>query len=157
MNSRADINTRPMLYNNLVSNVMNSDIIPIKSNHTLGQASAIFKQTQVRHLPVVRNNVVVGMIAQSDIKRVVSAYTFCVENANISPNALECVPVSQVMTKEMANIQSSQTLEEASEILTKRAFLALPVLNGDKLVGVITTTSLMKYIVNEMSSTGVHI
>jgi len=146
-----------MLSNNLVANVMSDNIIPIKSSYTLGQAAAIFKKVEVRHLPVVRNNKVIGMIAKSDIERVVSAYKFCVDNANISSSALECVPVSQVMTQKMANIQSTQSLEEAAEILTERAFRALPVLNGDELVGVISTTSLMKYIVKEMSATGVFI
>ena len=136
---------------------MDDNIIPIKSSYTLGQASTIFKKVEVRHLPVVQNNKVIGMIGKSDIERVVSAYTFCVENANISPTALECVPVSQVMSKEVVLIQSKQSIEEASEILAERAFRALPVLDGDKLVGVISTTSLMKYVVDEMSSNGVYI
>ena len=146
-----------MLSNNLVSSVMNSNIIPVKSNHTLGQAAEIFKKTRVRHLPVVQKNEVIGMIAKSDIERVTAAYTFCVENANINPNALECVPVSQVMTKKIVHIQSFQTIEEAAEILTDRAFRALPVLDDGELVGVITTTSLMQYVVHEMSATGVYI
>jgi CBS domain-containing protein len=146
-----------MLSNNLVSNVMNSNIIPINSNDTLGQAATIFKKVDVRHLPVIRDNEVIGMIAKSDIERVVSAYKFCVDNTNVNPDALECVPVSQIMTQKLIHIQSDQTIEEAAEILTERAFRALPVLDGDQLVGVISTTSLMKYVVHEMSATGVYI
>lgn len=146
-----------MLSNNLVSSVMNSNIIPIKSNHTLGQAAEIFNKTKVRHLPVVKNDEVIGMIGKSDIERVAAAYNFCVENANINPNVLECVPVTQVMSKKIAHIQSFQTIEEAAEILTERAFRALPVLDDGDLVGVITTTSLMKYVVHEMNATGVYI
>ena len=146
-----------MLSNNLVSSVMNSNIIPIESNYTLGQAAEIFNEMKVRHLPVVRNNKVIGMIGESDIERVVSAYKFCVENANINPSALECVPVTQIMSKNIVHIQSHQTIEEAAEILTERAFRALPVLNGDKLVGIISTTTLMEYVVHEMNATGVYI
>ncbi len=146
-----------MLSNNLVSNVMNSNIIPIKSNDTLGQAAAIFKKTALRHLPVVQNNEVIGMIGESDIERIVSAYKFCIDNASISASALECVPVSHVMTQKIVHIQSHQTIEEAAEILAERAFRALPVLDGDELVGVISTTSLMKYVVHEMSANGVYI
>jgi CBS domain-containing protein len=146
-----------MLSNNLVSAVMNRSITPIQFNHTLGQATEVFKKTTARHLPVLRNNEVIGMIGKSDIERVVAAYLFCVENSNVNPNALECVPVSKVMSREPVHIQATQTLEEAAEILTERAFRALPVLDGDDLVGVISTTDLMQYVVHEMNASGVFI
>lgn len=146
-----------MLSNNLVSSAMATNIVPLYATSTLQQAVSAFSYSDLRHLPVLEEGKVVGMIGKSDVERVQAAYTHCVEKNQADANAFENIPVSTIMSQNPVAIQSFQTLEEAAEILTERAFRALPVLKGKELVGVISTTSLMQYVVSEMGAQGVFI
>lgn len=146
-----------MLSNNLVSSIMTTDIPSLNVNATLKEAQSAFDYSHVRHLPVVENDEVIGMIGLSDIERVNAATDFCVENENVSASLFKNITVREVMSKEPVCIQKYQTIEEAAEILTERAFRALPVLDGDDIVGIISTTSLMEYLVQEVNANGVFI
>lgn len=146
-----------MLSNNLVSSAMATNIVPLYATSTLQQAVSAFSYSDLRHLPVLEEGKVVGMIGKSDVERVQAAHAHCVGNNQADANAFENIPVSTIMSQNPVALQSFQTLEEAAEILTERAFRALPVLKGKELVGVISTTSLMQYVVHEMGAQGVFI
>lgn len=54
--------------------------------------------------------------------------------------------VPQVMAKTPEVISSEATVKEVAEILSKREFHALPVVDNGDLVGIVTTTDLIKYL-----------
>jgi len=56
--------------------------------------------------------------------------------------------VEQVMAKKVITISPDTTIREAAEILSKNEFHALPVCEGELLVGIITTTDLIKYLID---------
>ncbi|GAB1307776.1 hypothetical protein KH5_04590 [Urechidicola sp. KH5] len=53
--------------------------------------------------------------------------------------------IEQVMAKNLVSVGSSTLIKEVAEILSKRDFHALPVIDGGKLVGIVTTTDLIIY------------
>ena len=57
--------------------------------------------------------------------------------------------VEQVMTKNLISISPDTTIREAAEILASKEFHALPVCEGDLLVGIVTTTDLIKYLIEQ--------
>lgn len=54
--------------------------------------------------------------------------------------------VEQVMTKKLVTISPEATIKEAAEILATHEFHALPVVHNQLLVGIVTTTDVMKYL-----------
>jgi CBS domain-containing protein len=57
--------------------------------------------------------------------------------------------VEQVMAKKLITITPETTIKEAAEILASNEFHALPVCEDHLLVGIITTTDLIKYLINQ--------
>ena len=57
--------------------------------------------------------------------------------------------VEQVMAKKLVSITPDTTIKEAAEILARKEFHALPVCEGELLVGIITTTDLIKYLIDQ--------
>ncbi|WP_396170531.1 CBS domain-containing protein, partial [Flavobacterium sp.] len=57
--------------------------------------------------------------------------------------------VEQVMTKNLTTIFPETTIKEAAEILSKNEFHALPVIENGSLVGIVTTTDLIKYLIDQ--------
>jgi CBS domain-containing protein len=55
----------------------------------------------------------------------------------------------QVMVSNPVTVKSMQTIKEVAEILASREFHALPVIDGTKLVGIVTTTDLIKYLLEQ--------
>ena len=57
--------------------------------------------------------------------------------------------ISQVMAKKLKSVSSGTTIKEVAEILSENEFHALPVLENDNLVGIVTTTDLIKYLLEQ--------
>jgi hypothetical protein len=57
--------------------------------------------------------------------------------------------IEQVMAKRLVTIAPETTIKEAAEILATKEFHALPVVEGDLLVGIVTTTDLIKYLIQQ--------
>jgi CBS domain-containing protein len=53
------------------------------------------------------------------------------------------------MVKNPIKISSDITIKSVAEILAKNEFHALPVVDGDELVGIVTTTDLLLYLINQ--------
>ncbi|NND09676.1 MAG: CBS domain-containing protein, partial [Flavobacteriaceae bacterium] len=57
--------------------------------------------------------------------------------------------IEQVMAKNLISVNSETTIKEVAEILSKREFHALPVVDGENLVGIVTTTDLINYLLEQ--------
>lgn len=57
--------------------------------------------------------------------------------------------IEQVMTKNVVAVSPETTMREGAEILSKNEFHALPVCMGNLLVGIVTTTDLIKYLLEQ--------
>jgi CBS domain-containing protein len=53
--------------------------------------------------------------------------------------------LEQVMSKQVSYVNASDSIEVAAELFIKENFHALPVLENDKLVGILTTTDMIRY------------
>lgn len=134
-----------MKKNVAVSNIMSKNVVKLNLNDELTKAEALFKKHTIRHIPVVSGSKIVGMLSYSDLLRISFAdATF--DDEEIDAVVYDMFDISQVMTKNMVTIQENATIKETAEILASREFHALPVLKGDTLVGIVTTTDLIKYL-----------
>ena len=57
--------------------------------------------------------------------------------------------IEQVMAKNLVSVSPQATIKEAAEILAKKEFHALPVIDNGKLVGILTTTDLINYLLDQ--------
>ena len=57
--------------------------------------------------------------------------------------------IEQVMAKNLISVSSKATIKEVAEILSNKEFHAIPVIDNKKLVGIITTTDLINYLLEQ--------
>ncbi|MFD0701621.1 CBS domain-containing protein [Myroides pelagicus] len=131
-----------------VSSIMSATIVSVNLTNSLTEAEKLFKQFNIRHLPVVSGNKLVGILSYTDLLKISLADTD--ENDNVVDTTVyNMFTIEQVMVKEVITIQADDSVKEAAEILVTKNFRALPVLEGKVLVGMLTTTDLIKYLLKQ--------
>lgn len=102
----------------------------------------------LRHVPVVRGKKLAGIISKTDIDRLIFSRMFD-EEEDADEAVLEMLKIEQVMTHKPKVVQADATVREVAEILAKEEFHALPVVQGEKLVGIVTTTDVIRYMLTQ--------
>ncbi|MBU3821920.1 CBS domain-containing protein [Flavobacteriaceae bacterium XHP0103] len=131
-----------------VSEIMTKNIIAISRSEDLNRAEALFKKYKIRHLPVVSGESIVGMLSYADLLKIGYADTSNDEH-NIETVIYNLFTIEQVMTKDVVCIDSSTTIKDATEIIAQSNFHALPVVEDAILVGIVTSTDLLKYYLKQ--------
>lgn len=128
-----------------VSTIMTKEIRTVDINENLEKAEHLFKKYKIRHIPVVENDKIVGMLSLNDLLRISFADGAYKEEENISSDIYEMFSISQLMVRKPETVSSTTTVKEVAELLTKTQFHSLPVVDDEKVVGMVTTTDLLKY------------
>ena len=132
-----------------VSTIMTKNVIKLNLSDDLTKAEMLFKKHHIRHIPVVYSNKIVGMLSYTDLLRISFADAIDDDEDVIDTTVYNMFTVEQVMAKKIVAISPDTTIKEAAEILAKKEFHALPVCEGELLVGIVTTTDLIKYLIDQ--------
>ena len=132
-----------------ISMIMTSPVVTLKKNDNLEKAEKLFKKHHIRHIPVVTEDVVVGMLSYTDLLRL--SFADVTDNVDEDADALvyNMFTIKQVMKKNIITVSSSNSIKEVAEILATKEFHALPVVDNNKLVGIVTTTDLITYLLKQ--------
>lgn len=132
-----------------VSTIMTKDVITLSKSDSLELAERLFKSHHIRHIPVVRGEVIIGMLSYTDLLRISFVDAVEEEEETVDTTVYNMFTIDQVMTKNLINDTSSTTIKEVAQILSKKEFHAIPVVNNKKLVGIVTTTDLINYLLEQ--------
>ena len=133
-----------------VSTIMSTHLIKLNVTDELTKAEILFKKNKIRHIPVVSGNKLVGMLRYTDLLRI-SFADAVEEDEVIDVMVYNLFTIEQVMTKKLSTISPETSIKEAAEILSTKEFHALPVVENDLLVGILTTTDVIKYLLKQYS------
>lgn len=131
-----------------VSTIMTKNVVKLNLSDDLTKAEMLFKKHHIRHIPVVYSNKIVGMLSYTDLLRISFADAIDDED-DVDTTVYNMFTVEQVMAKKLVSISPDTTIKEAAQILATKEFHALPVCEGELLVGIITTTDLIKYLIDQ--------
>ena len=115
----------------LVSEIMSRELVTISSDKRVSQALQLMQQRQIRHLPVMEGGRMVGWITSRDLREVLLA------------SMMEKITVADVMIKAPISVTADTGVEEAARLAQEHKIGGMPVLEGDRLVGVITMLDLI--------------
>ena len=132
-----------------VSEIMTKNVITLNHTDNLETAELLFKKNKIRHIPVVSGDNIIGMLSYTDLLRISFADAIDEDEDNVDTVVYNMFTIEQVMAKKLVSIDSETTIKEVAEILAKKEFHALPVLDNDKLVGIVTTTDLINYLIEQ--------
>lgn len=123
----------------MVSKIMHSDIIKLKSEDTLSKALEIMNENKINGAPVVDDDgKLVGMIVKADI------YRFLMEEGHY-----ETCPVDWVMTKEVITSSAEEDILDIAKLLRQKDIIAVPIVDKEIIVGIITIEDIMDYFIDK--------
>jgi len=138
-----------MIEQAMVSTIMTRDLITVNYKDDLESAEHLFKTHKIRHIPVVKGNELKGMLSYTDLLRISFADAIGEDEMSIDSIVYNMFTIEQVMVKNVVTMPSTSTIKEVAEMLTQRNFHAIPIVDNNKLVGIVTTTDLLKFLLSQ--------
>lgn len=128
-----------------VRQLMTKNLIKLNLSDSLTKAESLLKTNNIRHLPVVSGDKIVGMLSYNDLLRISFADSANDDEGTVETTIYDMFTLEQVMSKQVSYVNASDPIEVAANLFTSKNFHALPVLENNKLVGIITTTDMILY------------
>lgn len=138
-----------MKRNDPISHLMSRNVITAHHGDPISKLRALFREHGVHHIPIVNANEIVGIISWSDILRVSFGDAFKTDERAVDATLDHTLSLEQVMQKNPVTLAETSTVREAAEILAGGTFHAIPIVSGTRLVGIVTTTDLIKYLLDQ--------
>ncbi len=132
-----------------ISAIMTKNVITLNSNDDLDTAERLFKKNKIRHIPVVTGKKVIGMLSLTDLLRISFADGVGEDEESVETIVYNMFTIEQVMAKNLVSVSSSTTIKEVAELLSKKEFHAIPVIDNEELIGIVTTTDLINYLIQQ--------
>lgn len=128
-----------------VRSLMTPDPISIQVDAPPSKLKELLDDRSFHHLPVVDGDVLVGIVSSIDLARV-SLDTWVTDEKTRQAWLDEKFRIRDLMTWEPEYVDAGATVRTAAEKLAEGGFHALPVLDDGRLVGIITSTDLLRFL-----------
>lgn len=113
---------------------MTHEVLTLSPDDDLAVAHDLFATGNVRHLPVLADGKLVGLLTQRDLIRA---------SANLPPAVVRGLKAEEVMRRDLVTVRPGTPLRRAARLMLGRKIGCLPVLEaGGKLVGILTESDL---------------
>ena len=132
-----------------VSAIMTKHVITLKTTDNLETAESLFKKYHIRHIPVCSGSKLIGMLSYTDLLRISFADAVYEDEETVDSMVYNMFSIEQVMAKNLVSVSSNTMVKDVAELLSKREFHAIPVVDDGKLVGIITTTDLINFLLQQ--------
>jgi CBS domain-containing protein len=131
-----------------VSHIMAKSVISVNKTQSLREVKSLLEKEGIRHIPVVSGSELIGIISKTDITKLSFGSIF--ENQGSSEEAvLDMLSIEQLMTPHPKSVSSDTSIREVAEILAQEEFHSLPVVDEGKIVGIVTSTDIIKYMLEQ--------
>ena len=125
--------------------LMSGDVTTLEADATLDLADDLMRLKRIRHLPVVRDGALVGLVSQRDLFRAGLSSVLRMRRA-ADQGWLEKIPVREVMVTDLVTVDPDTDVEEAVGHLLHHKIGCLPVVAGGKLLGLLSETDCLRYL-----------
>ena len=132
-----------------VYSIMTTNVVSLNTTDSLEKAEKLFKDHNIRHIPVVQGKQIIGILSYTDLLRISFADSAGEDEQDIDTTVYNMFTIEQVMAKKLVTVTSDTTIKEVAEILAKKEFHALPVVDNNMLIGIVTTTDLINYLLEQ--------
>jgi CBS domain-containing protein len=128
-----------------VRDIMATEVTTLGRNDSLQLARDIMTLGRVRHFPVVEDGKVVGVVSQRDLYKA-SLGSVMKYGEKAQRAFMEEIAIKEVMNEPVITIAPHTSVQEAARLMMDKKIGCLPVLEGSKLVGIVTETDMLKLV-----------
>jgi Predicted transcriptional regulator with C-terminal CBS domains len=135
-----------------VSNLMTdySKLVTVSPDESLAKVKEIFDAHKFHHIPVVHFREIVGMISRNDFEHFMGGASHYEEDRYVNQLRLERTKVEEVMTKRLGKVAPDDRINVVLEVFLVNRFHALPVVENNELVGIITPFDIMSELAKQV-------
>ena len=130
---------------------MSRPVISVSPDASINDVLVMFKKEHIRRAPVIKDGKFVGIVSERDLLNASpsSVTTLSVWELNY---LISKVKIKDVMTRKVITVNKETPIEEAARIMADKKIGGLPVVDGDRVVGMITETDLFKIFLELMGA-----
>lgn len=126
-----------------VKDIMSTAVEVVGRNDDLSQVEELMATKKLRHVPVLDQDELVAIVSQRDLfKAMMSSTMGYGEKAQKA--YLQSVRVKEIMTYPVVTVAPDTAVSEAADVMMQKGIGCLPVVEGTRLVGVVTKTDLLR-------------
>ena len=133
--------------NATVKDIMTKEVSTLGRNDTVDVADDLMTLERIRHLPVLDDGRVVGVVSQRDLFRSALAVALGY-GENAQKKLLRTIRVKEVMHEPAITVSPEIAAKEAIRLMLEHKIGCLPVVEGHTLVGIVTETDILRSVVN---------
>lgn len=126
-----------------VKHWMTPNVVTASPDERLKRAWTLLQEQGIRHLPVLEGDRLVGIVTDRDIRQALPSRVTALGVHELLM-LLDRVTLREIMTKAVVTVTPDQSIPEAARLLVEHRIGALPVVEGDRLVGILTETDVLK-------------
>lgn len=119
----------------LVKDIMTNDVVKIEVHKTIFDAAILMTEKQKGCLVILDNKRPIGMVTERDFVRRVTAKKIPVNTK-----------ISQIMSEPLITIDAEASLKEAARLMVNNKIRRLPVVTGNKLVGILVVSDFARQL-----------
>jgi acetoin utilization protein AcuB len=128
-----------------VDRIMTRDVVTVTEQAKLARLSELMQLRKLRHLPVVDDaGRLVGIISHRDVQRAEPSPITTLDVGEVN-YLLSKVTAGQIMHRSVVTARPEMLVEQAGCLMRDRRVGCLPVVDDDKLVGIITGVDLVDF------------
>jgi acetoin utilization protein AcuB len=133
-----------------VRDIMTSPVIVVAPQIPVPQANALMKERGIRHLPVIENGQLAGIVSRGDLREASISEAINADLYEIS-FFLSRLPVSKLMTREVVTISPDALIVDAAELMTGNKIAGLPVVDeAGSVIGIVTESDLLRLLLRKL-------
>ena len=132
-----------------ISAIMTKNVITITTSDNLEKAEGLFKKHKIRHIPVVSGSKIIGMLSYTDLLRISFADAVYDDEDSVDSMVYNMFSIEQVMAKNLISVSPNTIVKEVAQILSEKEFHAIPVVEEGNLLGIVTTTDLINFLLEQ--------
>ena len=131
-----------------VSDIMSTNLITVTCDDSLKEVELLMQKYHIRHIPILNDNKLHGIISLTDLQRISFTDGYNSSEKDVDYIIYDLLTLEQVMVKNPITVNIKDSVKKAGTIIIQHDFHALPVVEGEELVGIVTSTDLLKYLIS---------
>ena len=129
----------------VVEAIMMGSPVTLKPEDTLDLANDVISLGRIRHIPVVKDGRLVGLLSERDLMGRAATAIFGLKQKSKSA-LLKSVLIKDIMKKKVVTVKPDTPITEAAHVMKQKKIGCVPVVRGGALVGLVTTTDILRYV-----------
>jgi CBS domain-containing protein len=129
----------------VVREIMMGSPVTLKPEDTLDLANDVIALGRIRHIPVVDDGRLVGILTERDLIGAAASHIFGLKQKSKSA-LLKSVLIKEVMKKRVVTAAPDTPIKDVAHLMVEKKIGCVPVVSAGMVVGLVTTTDILRYV-----------